>query len=179
MPTNVPTPVTPAMTRREIEERATEILVRHGLFTIPVDLVTLANREGIKIHNAKFSEDGLSGMVAKRAGATTILVDQSEPPFRKNFTIAHELGHLYLHLIGDGEFIDSTIDLFRVETPDDIASEHKRKEVQANQFAAALLMPRQLVMETYTDVKDIKELAHIFNVSETAMGIRLSQLGLA
>jgi len=34
-------------------------------FSIPIDPVKLADKEGIKVHNAVFSDDGVSGMVAK------------------------------------------------------------------------------------------------------------------
>src|SRR5690349_5930433 len=99
--------------RTEIEAQASQVLRQHGLLSIPVDPVTLANRQGIKVHNAKFSDEGLSGMVSKRGTNVTILVNQSDAPFRKRFTIAHELGHHFLHLMEDGEYVDTHIDLFR------------------------------------------------------------------
>jgi Zn-dependent peptidase ImmA (M78 family) len=56
-------------------------------------------------------------------------------------------------------------------------------EVQANQFAASLLMPARLIREHVEqrpkplgDV-DVSELARTFNVSEQAMTIRLTTLG--
>src|ERR1017187_2120321 len=124
MPETTTSTATPAKLRRsEIEARAIEVLRNHGVRTVPVDPVALANREGIKVHNAKFSDEGLSGMVAKRGPNATILVNESDPPFRKRFTIAHELGHIFLHLRSDGDFIDSQIDLFRDtgETTEDLS----------------------------------------------------------
>ena len=53
--------------REEIERRATEVLKRHGLFSLPVDPVVLANREGIKVHNAKFSKSLLQTDEARQA----------------------------------------------------------------------------------------------------------------
>ena len=79
--------------RAEIEQRATEVRRLHGLETIPVDPVILANRLGIAVHNAKFSDEGIVGMIAKRGENVTLLVNQADAPFRKRFTIAHELGH--------------------------------------------------------------------------------------
>jgi Zn-dependent peptidase ImmA (M78 family) len=162
----------------ELDKLASETLKRHGLFTIPIDVVTLANREGIKVHNAKFSEDGVSGLVSRRGDNITLLVNQSDVPFRKRFTIAHELGHHFLHLMQDGDFVDMDVDLFRLEPIGHQLSENKRKEVEANQFAASILMPSELVIEIYKTTRDISKLAEIFNVSETAMGIRLGQLRL-
>lgn len=168
--------------REDVENRASEILRRHGLFSVPVDPVVLANREGIKVHNATFSDDALSGMIAKRGSNVTLLVNQSDPPYRKRFTIAHELGHHFLHLMGDGDFVDSKVDLFRNTEPADTVQENvtpqRRAEIQANQFAAALLMPAELVRSAYRKTEDLTELAREFNVSEEAMGYRLTQLGL-
>ena len=42
------------LTRREIEQRAADILREHGLESIPVDPVVLASRLGMAVHNAKF-----------------------------------------------------------------------------------------------------------------------------
>lgn len=163
--------------RREIEDRATEILRRHGLFSIPVDPVTLANREGIKVNNAKFSDENLSGLIAKRGPNVTILVNQTDVPFRKRFTIAHELGHHFLHLVADGDFVDTQVDLFRDAEAGELAP--RQVEVQANQFAAALLMPEALVRTSFGPTRNLADLARVFNVSEEAMAIRLGRLGLA
>jgi hypothetical protein len=46
----------------------------------------------------------------------------------------------------------------------------RRAEIQANQFAAALLMPADLVREAFAKCQDLSELARSFNVSEAAMG---------
>ena len=175
-------PAVPYLSREEIEERADSVLLEHGLYSIPIDLVTLANRQGIKVHNAKFSEEGISGMLAKRGDNITMLIHQSDHPNRKRFTIAHELGHHFLHLMEDGEIVDTEEDLFRNEgggEKNTIEQESRRREVQANQFAAALLMPARLVEEIYQEVtKDITEVSRIFKVSREAMGYRLNQLGL-
>jgi Zn-dependent peptidase ImmA (M78 family) len=160
----------------EIESRATQILREHGLFSIPIDPVTLANNIGIRVNNAVFSDDNLSGLIAKRGSNVSILVNKSDPPYRKRFTIAHELGHHFLHLLSDGEFVDNKVDLFRDTEGGD---QSKKTEVQANQFAAALLMPSELVKIEYKKNNDISDLAKKFNVSEDAMGYRLQRLRLA
>lgn len=169
----------PFLTRQQIEERAKEVRRGHGLETIPVDPVVLANRLGMKVHNAKFSDDNLVGMIAKRGGDITLLVNQSDPPYRKRFTIAHELGHHFLHLMEDGEYIDGEANLFRMPHEEDATmTPERRKEIQANMFAAALLMPEDSVRSEWSRVHTIDEMARLFNVSEAAMGIRIDQLGL-
>jgi Zn-dependent peptidase ImmA (M78 family) len=101
------------LTKKEINEFARKTLLEHGMYSIPVDPVKLANSYGIKVSNALFSDSTLSGMIAQRGDNTTLLVNDNDSPTRKRFTIAHELGHKLLHLHNDAEFIDSEIDLFR------------------------------------------------------------------
>ena len=164
------------MTRKEIEERAAEVLRHHGLYSVPVDPVVLANKVGIKVHNAMFWEDGISGVVAKRGDFISLLVNADNAPARKRFTIAHELGHHFLHLLQDGAFVDKEVDLFRAEVGE--GESPKRQEVEANQFAAALLMPEEFVRREFEHSPELSVLARMFNVSEVAMGYRLSQLRL-
>lgn len=168
------------LSRSEIEERAQDVLRHHGLTSIPVDPVVLAGQLGMKVNNAKFSDTGIVGMIAKRGDNVTLLVNASDPPFRKRFTIAHELGHHFLHLLEDGEFVDGEANLFRGTTDDknEITPE-RRREIQANMFAAALLMPEVAVQTEWKKLVSIEAMARRFNVSEAAMGFRVVQLGLA
>lgn len=169
----------PNLTRSQIEAEAKRVLQQHGLTSIPVDPVTLANLEGIKVHNAKFSSPNISGMIARRGSAKSVLVENDEPPYRKRFTIAHELGHYFLHLKEEpGEFVDTAVDLHRNNAADEGAG-RKRVEVEANQFAAALLMPEEQVRQLYAAINDVEKLAELFRVSKDAMAIRLATLGLA
>lgn len=169
----------PYRSREEIERHAADVRRQHGLTSIPTNPVILANRLGIKVHNAKFSDDNLVGMIAKRGSDITLLVNQSDPPYRKRFTIAHELGHHFLHLMKDGEFVDKEANLFRQprEDEEDVPA-GQRMEIQANLFAAALLMPGDEVTAEWGRTQSVSEMARRFNVSEAAMGIRLNQLGL-
>jgi Zn-dependent peptidase ImmA (M78 family) len=171
----------PFLSREQVEQRAKDVLREHGLTTIPIDPIVLAKAQGIKVFNAKFSDDSLVGMVAKRGDDITILVNQTDPPGRKRFTIAHELGHHFLHLLRDGEIVDGEKNLFRQPKDDQEqrqVSPELRREYQANWFAAALLMPEEEVRAAWAEADSVKAMALRFNVSEVAMGIRLNQLGL-
>ncbi len=169
----------PFLSQEDIESRAKEVLRQQGLNTIPVDPVILANLLGMSVHNAKFADDNLVGMIAKRGDKVTLLVNASDPPYRKRFTIAHELGHHFLHLLEDGEFVDSEADLFRLPHDDQKqVAPQRRREVQANMFAAALLMPSDEVEARWDKCRSVQEMARIFNVSESALGIRIDPLGL-
>ncbi len=64
MPETANETVVPFLHRSEVESRARDVLKRHNLTTVPIDPVLLANREGIKVNNAKFSDDNLDRQVA-------------------------------------------------------------------------------------------------------------------
>jgi len=168
--------VIPFIPKAEIEQRALALLKEHGLLHIPVDPVRLAHAMNIKVFNAKFSDDTISGILAKRGPTLTMLINASDSANRKRFTIAHELGHRVLdHFASlESDHTDHVGDLFRSDQ--DVSAD--RAEVQANFFAAALLMPEPLVREEFQKSREIDVLATRFAVSSESMGYRLSNLRL-
>lgn len=168
-----------ARTRQEIEALARETLAQHGLLAIPIDPVVLANRLGVAIYNAKFSEENLAGMLSRRGNNVTMLINESDPPYRKRFSIGHEIGHHLMHLENDGDMVDQVADMFRSATFDGTEDGGRHAEVEANQFAAALLMPAELVRTQWELTPSVAAMARVFNVSEEAMAIRLDTLRLA
>lgn len=167
------------MERREIETKARKILEDHGLLKIPVDPLKVAKALGIKVLDAKFSEPDKSGAVTKRNNVVSIFVNHKDHSTRKRFTIAHELGHLLIHMQNDmaSEFVDSA-DNFRSTNIEPNWNPERLKEWEANLFAAALLMDELLVREEWQQNNDLGKLAWRFQVSESAMAIRLSSMGL-
>lgn len=86
---------------------------------------------------------------------------------RKNFAIAHELGHLFLHMgfktnveVCDNQVLNKYIRFSMIE-----------QEIQANEFAASLLIPKdEYINEIKQQTKnnqdiDIKAISEKFNVS--------------
>ena len=169
----------PFLSPRQMEHKAIEVLKRHNLTTVPIDPVMLARREGIRVNNATFEDDNMAGMIVKRGEDIAILVNSGDSPFRKRFTIAHELGHHFLHLKGDGEYLDKEVNMFRLDSSEGRGmGPERRREIQANMFAASLLMPEGELSRYWRERRSIEELSRIFNVSKEAMGYRLDALGL-
>lgn len=165
------------MQNNDIEKLAMDILDSNGFNSVVVDPVKLANAYGIEVKNAKFASQDISGMLKKENGKVTIYVNSSEPSMRKRFTIAHELGHYFLdHIEENDKTIHRKTDFFSNDT----------KELDANTFAAALLMDQYKIKDLYTKLnfigvpyeKIISRISNIFKVSRPAVNIRLRELGL-
>ena len=127
-----------------------------------------------------------------------IAARKSDANVRQRFTIAHEIGHYRLHVVAEGLLTtdhtcsgDSIGDLvitehsFLVElesSDPNIAHNStivnpKRLEIEANRFAAEVLMPATLIEATVAyRGADITSLAELFDVSFQAMRFRLEKL---
>lgn len=165
-----------------IEDQATHTLDQLNLTTIPVDPASVANRLGLTVRFEQFSDD-LSGVLMRKSEGTVIAVNTYHAPARQRFTIAHEIGHFVLQHKGD-LFVDQTV-LNRRDGRSSYAIDSQ--EIEANAFAAALLMPRQQVTDELLSLMNsggieqrnlVKELARRFQVSDQAMSFRLMNLGL-
>ena len=164
--------------------KAREILTAGKVSGPPVPVEQLAEQVAhAQIRREPF-EGKLSGMVHRRRDGRVIIgVNSEHSDFRQRFTIAHELGHLLLH--SDQHLhIDEA---FPIGLRDEISSlAIDVREIEANQFAAELLMPFDMLKSYVADMeidiadddKNIARLADIFQVSRQAMTIRLTRLNV-
>ena len=150
-----------------------------GLYRVPVDVHSVAERLGARVVYEDLDDD-VSGLLLCENGISTIVINRQHHPNRQRFTLAHECGHLHLHAgRGDRLWVDKTL-FFRDASSS--TGDH-RAEIEANQFAAGLLMPRELVLSAFEEGHEVTEadivrLAIRFEVSERAMTVRLISLGL-
>lgn len=96
---------------------------------------------------------------------------------RDTFTIAHELGHLFLHLYyGRKKAWEASQEYFQ----DAILTRNGTgtMEQEANYFAACFLMPKEEFKNEYYSRKNIKDVASYFGVSEQAATIRRKSLDI-
>jgi Zn-dependent peptidase ImmA (M78 family) len=95
-----------------------------------------------------------------------ILLPQYTSPTRDRFTLAHELGHYFLHSNqGETQIIATRLGSTRIEW-------------EANWFAAQLLMPREPFIKRFKKTTDLAAIASIFKVSVDAAEVRRKSLGL-
>jgi len=163
-----------------VDNAARELLSEFKVISPPVDVHGLAERLGVQVIASKLPAD-VSGMLIREDDQRTVGLNRTQTPSRQRFTLAHELGHLRLHR-GRALIVDSSI---RVNLRDAVSSAATdREEMEANRFAAALLMPEAMVLDAVRDagLSSVdalqKRLARLFNVSAEAMGYRLVNLGI-
>ena len=172
-----------------------EKLASNSTFSVaaPINVDWIVTLLGVELNeNINFDEISTAGSVSIGSQNAVIWinpVENSYPP-RRRFTIAHEIGHLILHMdpkVGVREFVDTKKTLNRRDSYWDL------KEYEANNFAAQLLMPIELINEhgkriigTYKKRWNeekmpilifIEEMADLFEVSEPAMKYRLKNIG--
>ncbi len=98
--------------------------------------------ESITPANIGDVDDELAGFLFVTPSVGMIFVNASDPVVRQRFTAAHELGHFVLHRDEMGGLVS------RADTTETIElspSESDTHEVEANQFAAELLMPEAVI----------------------------------
>ena len=173
---------------RDPELAARKVLRQLGIKHGPVKLKPLTRKLGIDLVFEDLDEE-LSGVLIKEDQKVLIAVNSNHPPTRQRFTIAHEIGHFVLAHPGE-MFVDKTLRQRAVVVRRDGRSSEgtDKDEVEANRFAAELLMPRDFVEEevrkrlarksTPSQAALVSDLAKFFEVSPQAMEYRLVNLGI-
>lgn len=149
---------------------------RYGI----IDLFKECERLGYKLLRYPLGEDGDLGFVMKKDTDIVAFTNTSSRLAREIFTLAHEIGHIVLHLEKSNSFIDDAITIAGRSTDE--------KEQEANYFASCLLMPEDevdkfldLEIVDFTDkgltAMDIARLMSEFNVSFEMALNRLENLG--
>lgn len=180
------------MTIKNISLLANQLLEKHGFKSSPIKPSRLAEIMGITVFEKDFTDD-VSGALTFKDDKPIILFNKNHSINRQRFTIAHEIGHYILKHGRDGLFIDKQKHFILRNA--DSATGEKRQEVEANAFAAALLMPEKMVIKEFNklvnkngldlyeeedneDIPFIKDLAKKFEVSQKAMTFRIANLRL-
>ena len=156
-----------------IESRAREVIEKHSLYKLPINVYQVAANLDIPVSFETFPTDlymKLKGFCYKEDSFSIIGINRSHPVALQRFTMAHELHHL-LYDLNSARFLcglDNVEEAF---------------EQNAENFAAELLMPRELVKKLVSHPLNVHYLtihlvaAH-FGVSYEAAAIRLSKFGL-
>ncbi len=164
---------------RRTEATVLRLLQEQRVHKPPVPVETIARRLGAEVRYSPFEGD-ISGGVFRDESRVTIGVNSLDHPNRQRFTVAHEIGHMLLHK-GKEVHIDRT---FRINLRDDASSQAvDPEEIEANRFAAELLMPEAMLVRDLhgqgidlESEEDLRRLAARYRVSVQALTFRLMNL---
>lgn len=166
--------------KKRAAKAARELLSKFNVTSPPVNVESIAKQLDISILKTPQTEADLSGFLVRERNKTIVGINSAHDRKRQRFTIAHELGHYCLHRIV-GVHVD------RVKYRNSRSSAGTDfEEIEANAFAAELLMPSDFIrreMKQYSFIDligpdaTVESLANKFEVSTQAMTIRLANLG--
>ena len=179
--------------RRQIANLVDGILEINSFNRPPIELIyAIMNQRDILFEERDENDDEFCGVYIVIKDRKIIFVNSNMYIPRKNFTIAHELGHHFLgHQLQNGAILCDKNAVFGKNKPEE--------EKEADYFAACFLMPKRLleiknaefeqsyVQQTSffqisaTQEKNkqrIEYLSNFFQVSKEAMGYRLEELKL-
>lgn len=139
---------------------------------LPVNLDSIT--EKLKIRIIESSDMGYEGMLLKQNDESIILLDKTIiDPERRRFTKAHLIGHYVIPWHNRSSFYCRKFGTSTLKTEDPI-------EIEANEFAAALLMPgyhlKRDILSKRLSINDLESIAiNKYQVSLFALANRLVQ----
>lgn len=144
----------------------------------PTDVEALCLELGVECEGERLP-DNVSGFIEKVDDYDyRIVYNSRHARVRQRFTIAHELGHFYLHrqILGCGTGDNKA---YRSEdTGHDNPNITQRHETEANAFAADLLMPKKLIEKWHDEGCSFYDVKRKLDVSEEALTFRLQNINI-
>lgn len=160
------------MIKAEIEGEAKKVRNKLGLTAGPIDeneLRTILENKRHYLFYYPFGMNSLSGASCQHNDSKVIIINSSQTLGRQNFTLCHELAHLYLHKF--------------TEHIDNISAVKDKIEKEADTFASAFLMPHDEVIQFLHEIdsKDIDiitvmKVSSYFRISFQAALVRMKQV---
>jgi len=174
----------------QIKQKADEVLSKYnpeGLVPFPFERMATSLAD-VDLLFSDTMPTKISGAIFFQNGRFKLLINKQKAETKQYFTAAHEFGHYFLHndwlrLNPNNSFVDyeEMLDfqgmLLRPEEAP-TTGEAIQKERDANSFEAELVMPVNKVREFWNLTHDIASCANAFQVSQSAMAIRLENLHL-
>lgn len=142
---------------------ARQLIKNSGIKSFPIKLKDIAIKVPDLVIDGNELEEEISGMQATYKGVSFIRYNTNHSTKRNRFTVAHELGHVLLgHTVHcDRNFLGSK----------------QPQEVEANQFAAELLVPLNMLKKAVNTITTVDQLAKAFWVSNESMNWRVLETG--
>lgn len=141
---------------------AWRVLIDEGITALPVDVVALCRKMGIRVQYYKPTDDN-DGYCTVFLGKPRIFVSSECSPERQRFTIAHELGHILLGHVGEAELVNR-----------EPSGTDNPIERDANIFASRLLAPACVLWAL--DARTPEEIAKLCRISYQSASFRAKRM---
>lgn len=150
----------------------------------PIEVTDIVEKLGGEIEYIEgYIEGSLEAMIEKVDNSFKIVISKEKPVNRRRFSVAHELGHLFLHM---GYIINQDLWNKAGTYRDSVYYRHgyNKEELEANEFAAALLMPEEQFIKIAREHLDDNNcyntpaIADYFQVSVQSASLRGKWLGI-
>lgn len=152
-------------------EMARKVLKQYKIVDVPTDLKRICEGEGLEFVELDDPE-AVDGMLMELEDGTRVaMVNRAKAYVRGRFTLAHELGHIFLRH-DKRDFYDA--EAVRELGEDMPESAKPPWEQEADAFAAELLIPLEQLKKFQSELKNPEKLAGIFQVSRPAMAIAVT-----
>lgn len=142
-----------------------------------IDVTELAEEMGFDVFEADFEDDDMQGTFKNSETEKALYVDEDLDERDKRFVIATQIAHIILKH-GDGYGQDEFLVDYRNTFRGCITATNFGEKIQAYILAAALLMPKELTIDTWNKSKSVEIVAETFKVSRRVAYLRLDNLGL-
>ncbi len=120
--------------------QAEQVIRDRRISTFPVEPITIAHELDIEVVAQPANAQGVSGMLMRVGNSYGIAhATHLDNPGFERFSVAHELGHYFLP-----GHVDAVFDSRGIHESHAGFGSADRYELEADHFAAALLMPRQM-----------------------------------
>ena len=148
------------------KQMARKVIKTYDLREVPINLRKIFEGLNLEYMEINDSEDIDGGILEVDGEPKIAVVNKAKPIARQRFTLAHELGHIFL-CHKDRDVYDSEETRDREEQ--EFSQGKPPKESEADAFAAELLIPYEHIKKYESDINDVEKMANIFKVSKQAM----------
>jgi hypothetical protein len=134
---------------------------------VPADLITQA-ADNLPIEVRRIPLQAYHGSIWRLSDCWLVQLNSNDTPARQRFTLYHEIFHVLAHCKANPVLFKKTA----------CSREGSFNELLADHFAGIILMPEKWAKEKWAEVKDISQMAAIFDVPKPIVWFALKHLSL-
>jgi Zn-dependent peptidase ImmA (M78 family) len=152
-----------------VRRLAVKYQMEAGIDRLPVsaDLIIQA-ADNLPIEVRRIPLQAYHGSIWRLSDCWLVQLNSNDTPARQRFTLYHEIFHVLAHCKANPVLFKKTA----------CSREGSFNELLADHFAAIILMPENLVRKKWAEVKDVSQMAAIFDVPQPIVWFALKHLSL-